>query len=214
MRSAELGFTLIELMVAVLIFSMLATTGVILLRTSVDGQAAISAHLDALGDVQRGISTLDADISQVSKRISRTQAGTFAPVFYGRAAQDNEPLMQFVRDGWSNPSMARRPSLQKVEYWWREGRIERIGYEAVDGADAPEPAILFKGVTALTLRYRTRKGEWLERWVPEKPSDAPTAVELVMERDGQPPLTLRFLVGTTMYEPDPDAIIGAPANAM
>ena len=190
---AERGFTLIELLVAVMIFAMLATTGVILLRTSIDGQAAIGSNLDALADVQRGVSTLDADLSQAVARISRTEAGTFAPAFFGRAAQSG---------GWSNPATLRRPSLQKIEYWWRDGRLERIGYPAVDGAQPPEPAVLFENVTALTLRYRARNGEWLERWSPAQPTDMPTAVEMVL---------LRFLVGTAMHQPLVDG--EAPSGA-
>ncbi|MBN8818148.1 MAG: type II secretion system minor pseudopilin GspJ [Sphingomonas sp.] len=199
--SPEHGFTLIELLVAVLIFAMLATTGVILLRSSVDGQAAVRTHLDALADVQRGIATLDADLAQATPRISRTQAGTLAPAFFGRAAQKDEPLMQFVRAGWSNPGTLRHPGLQKVEYWWREGRLERVGYLAVDGASPPEPATLFRDVTALKLRYRGPDGAWLERWAPQKPLDMPSAVELVLTRKGEKPLTLLFLVGASLPLP-------------
>lgn len=203
-HSAEYGFTLVEMLVAVMIFAMLATAGVVLLRGGVEGQAAVTTHLDALADVQRGLATLDADLSQATERISRTQSGTFAPAFFGRAAQGDEPLMQFVRDGWSNPGTLRRASLQKIEYWWREGRIERIGYPAVDGAAPPEPAVLFEGVRALTLRYRDRQGNWRERWAPETPRQMPTAVEMVLIRGSDPPLTLRFLVGTAINQPESD----------
>jgi general secretion pathway protein J len=190
------------MLVAVMIFAMLATAGVMLLRGGVEGQAAISRHLDALADVQRGLATLDSDLSQAAVRISRTQAGSFAPAFYGRAAQGSEPLMQFVRDGWSNPGTLRRASLQKIEYWWRNGRIERIGYPAVDGAAPPEPAILFDKVSALAVRYRDRQGNWRERWAPETPEQVPTAVELLLTRGRDAPLTLRFLVGAALSQPE------------
>jgi len=213
-RSAEHGFTLIEMLVAIMIFAMLATAGVLLLRSTVDGQNAVRVHLDALADVQRGLATLDGDLSQASTRISRTQTGTLAPAFFGRAAQKNEPLLQFVRDGWSNPGMLRHPSLQKIEYWWRDDRFERIGYEALDGAEPPEPAVLFEGVTDLALRYRARNGSWLERWSPEKPTDLPTAVEIVLTRKGEKPLTLRFLVGTAINQPEEEDVAGGLANAV
>lgn len=207
------GFTLIEMLVAVMIFAMLATAGVLLLRSTVSGQATVRNHLDALADVQRGLATLDSDLSQATVRISRTQTGTLAPAFFGRAAQSDEPLIQFIRGGWSNPGTLRHPSLQKIEYWWRDGRFERVGYDALDGAEPQEPSVLFDGVTGVALRYRAKSGEWLERWSPEKPADMPTAIELLLSRQGEPPLTLRFLVGTAINEPD-EAAPGAPANAV
>lgn len=215
---AQHGFTLIELLVGVMIFAMLAAAGVMLLRGSVQGQEAIRTHLDALADVQRGLATLDSDLSQAAMRISRTQTGSLAPAFFGRAAQADEPLMEFVRDGWSNPGTLRHPSLQKIEYWWRDGRFERIGYPAVDGAAPPEPATLFETVTALTLRYRNRDGAWLERWSPERPNEMPTAVEIILTRRSEAPLTLRFLVGTALDQPRPEEVApppspGSPSNA-
>lgn len=195
------GFTLIELLVALFIFSLLAGAGVVLLRGSVDTQAAVRTHLDALGDVQRGVATFEGDLSQAVVRISRTRSGTSAPAFFGRGGQSALPIMEFVRGGWSNPARQRRPSIQKVEYWWREGRIERVGYPAVDGAEAPHPATLFENVTALALRYRDARGEWQDEWASEA-DKLPVAVELVLTREGEAPLTLRFLVGPAIRQGD------------
>jgi general secretion pathway protein J len=191
------GFTLIELLVSLMIFSLLAAAGVMLLRGSVDTQAAVRTNLDALADVQRGIATLDADLSQAVVRISRTRTGTSAPAFFGRGPQDALPLMEFVRGGWTNPGNQRHPSLQHVEYWWRDAKIERVGYPLVDGAEAPDPATLFDHVTDVKVRYRAPKGDWLDVWASEA-DKLPVAVELVVTRTDQAPLTLRFLVGAAI----------------
>lgn len=201
-RSAQQGFTLIELLVSLMIFAMLATAGVVMLRGGVDTQAAVRSHLDALADVQRGLATLDADLSQATMRISRTQAGTDAPAFFGRKAQHDAPLFEFVRGGWSNPNGQRHPSLQKVEYWWRDGKLERVGYPALDGALPSEPAMLFDHVTDLALRYRAPDGQWLDVWVPSEPKKLPVALEMVLSRRGEAPLTLRFLVGPAVDQLD------------
>lgn len=197
----EGGFTLIELLVALLIFSLLAAAGVLLLRGSVDTQTAVRNHLDALGDAQRGIATLDSDLSQAVVRISRLREGSSAPAFFGRKAQQSEPLMQFVRGGWSNPGNQRHPSIQRVEYWWRNGKVERVSYPIVDGAEASEPTALFDHVTDLKIRYRAPKGDWLDVWGKE-PNKLPVAVELVVTRAGEPPLTLNFLVGPAVGQRD------------
>jgi general secretion pathway protein J len=204
-RSAQQGFTLIELLVSLMIFALLASAGVILLRGSVDTQQAVRLRLDALADVQRGIATLDSDLSQTVVRISRTQSGGYAPAFFGRRPQSGEPLMEFVRGGWSNPSGQRHPSLQRIEYWWRDGRLERVGYDALDGARPSEPSTLFADVTALELRYRDADGRWRDIWSPERPGDLPRAVELTLSRKGEAPLTLRFLLGPETEPAAPSA---------
>jgi general secretion pathway protein J len=192
------GFTLIELLVALAIFGLLAGAGVMLLRGSVDTERAVTAHLDKLGDVQRGTATLDSDLSQATVRISRTRSGTLAPAFYGRKPQESEPIFEFVRGGWGNPGNQRHPSIQKVEYRWRDGRVERIGYSAVDGAEAPEPGVLFDKVIALALRYRAPDGEWLDVWAPGAPEAMPVALEMIVTRENEAPVTMRFLVGAAV----------------
>ena len=194
-RSAQQGFTLIELLVALLIFAMLSLAGVALLRGSVSAQGGVRDHLDRLADVQVALSAIEADLAQATTRISRTQAGTLAPAFFAGGKGDDAPIFQLVRMGWSNPGNATRPSVQKVEYWWREGRLERIGYPQIDGASPGDPAVLLADVTALDLRFRNKRGEWQANWRPTQPDLLPALVEMTVTRRNRPPLVMRFLVG-------------------
>src|SRR3546814_1656079 len=115
------GFTLIELLVALVIFAMLAGAGVLLLGNSVAAQGQVRERLDEPASIQRVRGALSADLGQAAPRISRTEAGTLAPAFWAHDDGENAPAMQFVRAGWSNLSELPRPSLQKVEYWVRQG---------------------------------------------------------------------------------------------
>jgi len=117
--------------------------------------------------------------------------------------------MEFVRTGWTNPANQRHPAVQRVEYWWRDGRIERVGYLAVDGAQAQEPQVLFDHVTDLQVQYRAAKGDWLKDWAPSNPDLLPVAVELIVTRKSEPPLTLRFLVGPAVGQNSDQAAPGA-----
>jgi general secretion pathway protein J len=193
-RSAEHGFTLIELLVALMIFAMLAAAGVLLLGNSVSAQAQVKARLDDMAAVQRAGGALAADLGQAVPRITRTEAGTLAPAFWSHGEGESQPMLQLVRGGWDNLGDLPRPSLQKVEYWVRQGRLERRTYAQLDGAAGDDPAALLDHVEAVALRFRDAQGKWREDWTPTQPDLLPRAVEIGVTRTGEPPVTMRFLV--------------------
>lgn len=193
-RSAQQGFTLIELLVALMIFALLASAGVLLLGNSVSAQAQVKARLDDMAAVQRASGALAADLGQAVPRITRTEAGTLAPAFWAQDEGEGQPVMQFVRGGWDNLGNLPRPSLQKVEYWVRQGRLERRGYAQLDGAAGDDPATLLENVEAVVLRFRDAQGKWRDDWTPSQPDLMPRAVEIRVTRTGEPPVMLRFLV--------------------
>ena len=177
-----------------MIFAMLAAAGVLLLGNSVSAQAQVKERLDDMAAVQRAGRALAADLGQAVPRISRTEAGTLAPAFWSHREGEAVPVMQFVRGGWDNLGDLPRPSLQKVEYWVRQGRLERRTYRQVDGAAGEEPATLLDHVDDVALRFRDARGEWRDEWIPTQPDLMPRAVELTVTRTGEAPVTLRFLV--------------------
>lgn len=188
------GFTLIELMVALLIFGLLASAGVMLLSGSVSAQGAVKQRLEDMALVQRASAAITADLAQAQPRISRNVEGLSVPAFWGQR-DPQQPLLRFVRSGWSNLDHAPRSTLQKIEYWLNDGRLERVTYPMVDGSVPNAPSTLFENVTLFSTRYRDAKGTWRDDWRSVQPDLLPQAVEMRVTRASQPPLTLLFLVG-------------------
>lgn len=188
------GFTLIELLVALMIFAMLAAAGVLLLGNSVSAQAQIKARLDDMAAIARAGGALGGDLGQAVPRVTRTESGTLAPAFWAHSEGEGQPVMQFVRGGWDNLGDLPRPSVQKVEYWVRQGRLERRTYAQLDGAAGDDPAALLDHVEDVALRFRDAQGKWREDWTPTQPDLLPRAVEMSIKRTGEPLVTLRFLV--------------------
>lgn len=209
-RIQECGFTLIELLVALTIFAMLAGAGVLLLGNSVSAQAQVKVRLDELAAIQRAGGAIGGDLAQAVPRISRTETGMLAPAFWAHRDGEGAPVMQFVRGGGSNLNQMPRSSLQKIEYWVRQGRLERRSYPYVDGAPGGDPAMLLDHVEDVALRFRDAKGDWLDQWTPAQPDLMPRAVEAVITRTGEPAVTLRFLVGPGPAERALDGDV--PAN--
>jgi general secretion pathway protein J len=189
-RSAERGFTLVEVMVALLIFGMLAAAGVAILSFSVRAQAATGTALDDTAALERTGAIMAADLAQAVARPARDEAGTLRPALVGDAAG-----MTLVRSGWTNIDGAARPSLQKLGYRLGERRWQRIAYPQVDGAQPLDPATLIDQVDTVRLRYRFRGG-WGERWDGSGGVPLPDAVELRMVRGGRTTYRQLFLVGT------------------
>lgn len=189
----ERGFTLVELLVALTIFGMLAAAGVALLSFSVTAQAASGEKLAAIASVRRVSAVLTSDLAQALPRIARDESGERQPAFIGNDGSD-ELLMGFVRGGWSNLDEQPRSTLQKIEYRLIDGRLERRAFPMVDGTTPDDPAVLVEQVESLALRYRADE-EWRERWDPLKPELMPHAVEMVVTRRGEAPLRHVLLVG-------------------
>ena len=190
--SAEHGFTLIELVVALFVFGLLAAAGVSLLAGSVRAQAGATLRLDDVARERRLTAILTADLLQVLPRVTRSTAGAVEPSFRG----GNGPLLlTYVRSGWSNGDDAVRASIQRVELIREGTRLMRSARPMVDGTAFAAPVILLDDVAQIQLRFR-EKGEWVDVWNPTRESALPRAVELIITRTGAAPLRRLFIVGT------------------
>ncbi|WP_269142315.1 type II secretion system minor pseudopilin GspJ [Sphingomonas sp. IC-11] len=187
---AEAGFTLVEVMVALMIFGLIASAGVALLAFSIRAQAATTARLDDVGALARQSSLLAADLAQAMNRPARDERGTRFPAFVGDATS-----VTFVRAGWSNIDAEPRSTLQKVSYRLVDGVFQRIAWPMVDGA-APLPAsAALTDVAGAKLRYRIA-GAWSESWNGTQAAALPQALELTLQRRDGVTFRQLFLVGS------------------
>ncbi|ONF95296.1 type II secretion system minor pseudopilin GspJ [Sphingomonas jeddahensis] len=189
MRPAN-GFTLVEVMVALMIFGMIASAGVGILAFSVRAQAATTARLDDVGALARQSSLLAADLAQALNRPARDDRGTLLPAFVGDATS-----LTFVRAGWSNIDDQPRSTLQKVSYRLTGDAFDRIAWPMVDGAAALPASTALASVKGVRLRYRLAGG-WSDSWNGTQGAPLPQALELVVERADRVTFRQMFLVGS------------------
>ncbi|OYY69730.1 type II secretion system protein GspJ [Sphingomonas sp. 28-63-12] len=194
------GFTLIEMMIALLIFGLLAAAGVALLSFSVRAQGATAAKLDDIAAIGRLSSALSADLAQASIRRTRNEDGTTIPAFQGGSGSDGTPMLQLVRAGWTNLDDAPRSGLQKVDYRVEDNALLRIAYPMLDGAKPLTPAVLLRSVTSVGLRYRIG-GAWSDRWEARPGVELPDAMEMIVTRTDGTRLRAVYLVGTGYSRP-------------
>ena len=190
------GFTLVEVMVALMIFGMIASAGVGILAFSVRAQAATVARLDEVGALARQSSLLAADLAQAVNRPARDERGTLLPAFVGDATS-----VTLVRAGWGNIDDQPRSTLQKVSYRLSGKSFDRIAWPMIDGAAPLPAATALAGVNGVRLRYRLA-GAWSDSWNGTQGAALPQALELVVERADGVAFRQLFLVGSGA-PPDP-----------
>ena len=177
------GFTLVEMMVALFIFAMLSVAGVIMLRTAVDSDEITAENLGQMAEMQRFVSLMEADLSQVLPRASRDEGGGRVAAFASEAGGPEAAFLKFTRGGQSNINGEARSNLERVEY------------RMTDGGSIDQPAVLISNVDSLEVRFRDKRGLWSSRWETERLADLPRAVEIEFEQAGRRYRHL-FLVGT------------------
>jgi len=182
-RSAEHGFTLVEVVVALFIFALLAAAGVSLLSFTVRAQSASARALEDVSGERRLSALLTSDLGQAVPRVSRDEAGRPRPAF---EANEGKLLFAFVRGG-AKP--------QHVEIRLNRDSLVRVATPFVDGAAPGKPQILETGVERARLRLRG-KADWQDNWDSARTDAIPRALELTLTRRGAAPVTRMFLVGT------------------
>lgn len=173
------GFTLVELLVAVLVFGLLAAS-------AYGGLSALSAAVgvqrersQAFADVQRVVATLDSDLRQLVSRRGRDRAGRLLPVLAG-----DSRILLGRRAGRANPAGLPRSQLQQFEWRLERGGLVRRTWPEVDSAPDSPPTgrTAFGQVTAIEFRFRDAAGAWHRQWPASSPPQMlPTAIEYVFE---------------------------------
>jgi general secretion pathway protein J len=195
MTRADRGFTLVEMIVALFIFSLVAASGVALLAFSVRAQAAAQGQLDRVAGERRMAALLTADLAQAVPRAARDRDGKPVRAFEGADGATPGIVMGYVRTGRSNPEGLPRAGIERVDLVFEKGRLERRAYAMADGADPATSIVLADGLASVRMRYRDRDG-WRSRWDAQQPGAMPRAVEITLTPQGKAALVTAFLVGT------------------
>ncbi|MFA7632788.1 MAG: type II secretion system minor pseudopilin GspJ [Thiohalomonadaceae bacterium] len=195
MRPASEGFTLLELLIAMAIFAIMAALAYGGLASVLTARENISAEATRLRNIQQLMLMLERDLDQLADRSMRDEYGDRQPALRG-----GEDWFEFTRSGWSNPAEQLRSDLQRVAYTLRERRVIRAYWQVLDRAQdsAPLEMTLLDPVLNLRLRYLDANRQWLADWPPPTIEAAaetlPIALELHLELEDWGNLTRLFRI--------------------
>ncbi|UQV18782.1 type II secretion system minor pseudopilin GspJ [Brevundimonas albigilva] len=183
MRRARGGFTLVEVLVALAVFALIAAAGALVLARTIDTRFIVHEHAERIAELQRMRALLKADLAQAAPRRTRAPTGRPLPRALMGQTVPGDPVLTLVRAAWSNPDGAARPGLQRVEYRVVENRLERRASTYLDGARAGPPQVLYRGVSDVAVTF-IQDGSEAPAFLSSRDRPLPQAVRIVMTLDG------------------------------
>lgn len=184
-RARRRGFTLIEVVVAVAIFSVVAALAWGGLDRIARAKQVIderSRHFTAL---QQALGQLERDLRQAAPRPVRDASGTELPALLGGGP--GIELSRFVgAGGWERQA----PALERIGWRCEDGRLQRLRWVVLDRTAGTQVEVedRVEGVAQCRWRFLSG-GVALEHWPmagdAESPERLPAGVELSFELEGE-----------------------------
>jgi general secretion pathway protein J len=184
--SRRSGFTLVELLVALAIFAIVAGFAYRSLDSMLQTRVALEQQSRKWRDVSLLIARMERDLAAVlpMRTAVAPEGTTLMPVSSLVQSTSSDVGLAVSRSG----SPLQENSLaapQRVAYRLKDNNIERLSWGGIDAAPRDEPVAtpILRNVTSLTFRFLDAKGEWQTTWGP--PGNAQpqllTAVEITVQ---------------------------------
>ena len=189
MRSSR-GFTLLEIIVVVLVFSVMSVMAYGGLRSVLRTRSGIESAMTRTADLQRAYMRLRSDFQNVRDRPARDEYGDpQAPLSIDRDGQ-----LRLIRGGQRNPLGASRSSLERIQYSFKDHKLRRASWRALDLPQKSEPTdlVLLANVEDVRWRFLDTGFEWQEQW----PADGQNRSAGSTSPSDPPPLAVEVTIVT------------------
>jgi general secretion pathway protein J len=177
----ERGFTLLELLIAIAIFSVMSVFAYQGLRNFLTARAIVESQAEAFATLVSGITQFQQDLEEVAARPVRDALGDSLPAMESGVGI-GEVLALTRHTAWASAASA-SSDLRRIDYRLENGALIRRVWAVLDRvADSHfTERVVLPAVAAVTLRYFD-DGKWHEVWPADNVGDPlpalPTAISL------------------------------------
>lgn len=200
------GFTLIEILVALIIFAIIASITSATLYQAFNTRDKVNLVADKLNQIELTMALIEQDTSQAIARSVRGNDLRLIPVFIG----ENQ-YVEFSRSGVLNPNQSHRSSsLQRIAYRCQDGKLYRKSWHEIDSFDRNrfQQKVMLSEVESCRFEYINRTLNILKEWRPQRsirerlmrPELLPQAIRIKLTLKKWGKLQPVFIVPEAAYE--------------
>jgi general secretion pathway protein J len=179
------GFTLVEILVAMVILAVLSALGYGAYRQARISTEHTQEAQQRTREIAMGLHTMAQDFAELSQRPVRDVTGNGRnPAL--KSGDGKVSLVELTRMGWSNTAGVQRSTLQRVAYSLDRKVLKRSYQVVLDAtlSNKPIERDLLSRVESAHLRYMDANHNWIENWpVDSGPNglwQRPIAVEITV----------------------------------
>ncbi len=186
-RTNTNGFTLLEILVAISIFSIMSITALTGIVAIMDAQELTNKVGAQIKSLQSMFFYLDRDLRYAIERGIRDEFGDTQAAL--KADNTGAQGLALTRIGASNPQGLKRSSLVRVRYWLKDDTLIRSQYKSLDRAGEGESLNrnLIDQIEELEFRFLGQNNEWTTFWPPINPASnqraLPKAIEITLTHE-------------------------------
>ncbi len=197
------GYTLIEVLVALTVFAILATITASAMYHAFNTRSRVNAQANQLNELQVAMALIIRDTDQI---VERSILGNEMHQFPSFVGEHN--YLEFTRGGSVNPTETeRRSTLKRVAYICSGKKLIRRGWE---GLDAPtrknyRDKVLFNNLEACSFAYLSNSRQVLSEWraygvqQTQKQETLPIAIQLTLSVSEWGNMSLLFIIPMALY---------------
>ena len=169
------------------VFAVLAALSYGTLNQTLLSAEILSERMDRLQALQRTMRMITDDFQQLAPRPVRDELGDNLKPALDTGFQSGFAL-ELTRDGWSNPVVLPRSTLQRAAYRMEDDELVRYHWYALDRTLSNEPVgvALLDGVEGIQFRFLVDNENFSDQWPPLNRPGAlgarqrPRAVEVLL----------------------------------
>jgi general secretion pathway protein J len=173
------GHSLIELLVALVIFATMAAIAYAGLSAVTRSRATLDERERQLAELGRSLAAIERDLRSVARRSVRAADGRSLPMLMSEGE-----ALELSSHGRGRAAGADLGLIERVG-WLRDGEgVKRLRWPTLDRAEGSRPDLrpMLADATALRWRFLDAQGRWLRQWPPQGDAGQalPRAVEFAL----------------------------------